>query len=172
MDEAGLDKLSPEAIGWMLPVLSDDPESTTDVAGIRRHLNNRAVETAGAAHFVSSYGDDDYVLLHSDRRDDGILLDSLIIDQPDSDLIPKLVRGLLARRTAGRWANTQENVFILMALDRYFNTYEAVTPDFVARMWLGETYVGQTEFHGRSTDYRQVDVPMSVLAARPPARRI
>ncbi len=163
MDEAGLDELSPEAIGWILPVLSDDPESQPQVLEIRRHLNNRAVETAGAAHFVSSYGDNDYVLLHSDRRDDGILLDAMIIDQPASDLIPKLVRGLLSGRTAGRWANTQENVFILMALDRYFNTYESVTPDFVARMWLGETYVGQTEFQGRSTDYRQVDVPMSVL---------
>ena len=163
MDEAGLDNLSPEAIGWILPVLSDDPESQTQVLEIRRHLNNRVTETAGAAHFVSSYGDGDYVMLHSDRRDDGILLDSLIIDQPNNDLIPKLVRGLLSGRTAGRWANTQENVFILMALDRYFNTYESVTPAFVARMWLGETYVGQTEFQGYSTDYRQVDVPMSLL---------
>ena len=29
-------------------------------------------------------------------------------DQPDLDLIPKLVTGLLAHRTSGRWLNTQE----------------------------------------------------------------
>ena len=61
-------------------------------------------------------------------------------------LIPKIVEGLLAHRTAGRWANTQENVFVLLALDRYFNTYEKVTPDFVARVWLGPQYAGEHQF--------------------------
>lgn len=174
IDEAGLGgtgaarpDLSPEALGWLLPVLSDDPASSAQVAAIRRHLLNRVTETAGAAHFVSSYADQGYVLLHSDRRADGILLDALIGDQPDSDLIPKLVAGLLAQRKAGRWANTQENSFILLALDRYFNTYEAQTPDFVARFWLGEQYAGEASFHGRTTEYRQVNVPMAVLAAGP-----
>ena len=167
VDEVGLDKLSAEAIGWLLPVLSDDPASATQVAAIRRHLLNRVTETAGAAHFVTSYGDQGYVLLHSDRRADGILLDALIGDQPDSDLIPKLVAGLLAQRKAGKWANTQENGFILLALDRYFNTYEAQTPDFVARIWLGEQYAGESTFRGRTTEYRQINVPMSYLVNVP-----
>lgn len=160
----GLEKLSPEAIGWLLSVLSDDSGSIEQVAAIRRHLLNRVTETAGAAHFVSSYGDQEYVLLYSNRRGDGVILNALIGDQPDSDLIPKLVAGLLGGRTAGRWGNTQENAFILLALDRYFNTYEAQTPDFVARIWLGEQYAGETAFRGRTTDYKQVDVPMRFLA--------
>ncbi len=164
VDEVGLDNLSAEAIGWLLPVLSDDPASATQVAAIRRHLLNRVTETAGAAHFVTSYGDQGYVLLHSDRRADGILLDALIGDQPDSELIPKLVAGLLAQRKAGKWANTQENSFILLALDRYFNTYEAQTPDFVARLWLGEQYAGESAFRGRTTEYRQITIPMATLA--------
>jgi uncharacterized protein YfaS (alpha-2-macroglobulin family) len=147
-------------------VLSDDKSSTTEVADIRRHLMNRVTETAGAAHFVSSYGDGAYLLLHSDRRADGILLDALIGDQPQSELIPKLVRGLLAQRTAGRWYNTQENAFILLALDRYFSTYEAQTPDFVARVWLGQRYAGDSTFRGHTTEYRQIDIPMSQLAAQ------
>ena len=165
--EAGLEKLSFEAIGWLLPVLSDDPNSKTEVAAIRRFLANRTTETAGAAHFVTSYGDDGYLLLHSNRRADGIVLDAMIGDQPQSDLIPKIVRGLLANRVAGRWTNTQENVFILLALDRYFNTYEAQTPDFVARIWLGEQYAGEATFRGRTTDYKQIDVPMRYVAGRP-----
>ncbi len=163
-EAGGLDKLGFEAIGWIYPVLSDDKGSQDQVAEIRRFLNNRVTETAGAAHFVTSYGDSGYLLLHSDRRADGILLDALIGDQPQSDLIPKIVTGLLAQRKAGRWANTQENVFILLALDRYFNTYEAQTPDFVARMWLGDGYVGEATFKGRTTDYKQVNVPMSFVA--------
>jgi len=163
-EAGGLDQLGFEAIGWLYPVLSDDKNSQAQVTEIRRFLNNRVTETAGAAHFVTSYSDGAYLLLHSNRRADGILLEALIGDQPQSDLIPKLVTGLLAHRKAGRWANTQENVFILLALDRYFNTYEAQTPDFVARMWLGPNYVGDATFRGRTTDYQQVVVPMAFVA--------
>ena len=81
-------------------------------------------------------------ILHSDRRADAVVLEALIADQPANDLIPKIVRGLLGHRTQGRWSSTQENVFVLLALDRYFKTYEKVTPDFVARVWLGNAYTG------------------------------
>jgi uncharacterized protein YfaS (alpha-2-macroglobulin family) len=164
--EAGLDGLSLEAIGWLLSVLSGDAASQTQVAAIRKHLNNHATEEAATAHFVTSYGDSDYLLLHSDRRTDGVILEALIKDQPSSDLIPKIVRGLLAHRKAGRWENTQENAFVLLALDKYFATYEKVTPDFVARAWLGDAYAGGHEFRGRSTDRYNVNVPMRALAER------
>jgi uncharacterized protein YfaS (alpha-2-macroglobulin family) len=162
--EAGLEALSLESIGWLLSVLSSDPNSSNEVAAIRHLLNNRVTETAGTAHFVSSYSDSDYLLLNSNRRADGVILEALIMDQPASDLIPKIVRGLLAHRTRGRWENTQENVFILLALNRYFKTFEKVTPDFVARAWLGERFAGEQVFRGRSTDRQQVNVPMRYLA--------
>jgi uncharacterized protein YfaS (alpha-2-macroglobulin family) len=170
--EAGLEKLSLESVGWLLSVLSNDPASQTEVTNIRRHLNNRATETAGAAHFASSYSDGDYLLLNSDRRADGVILEALIADQPKSDLIPKIVRGLLAHRKQGRWENTQENVFILLALDRYFNVYEKATPDFVAKAWLGDAFAGQQQFRGRSVDRQQVNVPMSYLAEKDGAQNL
>ncbi len=162
--DAGLKSLSLESIGWLLSVLSTDANSKDEVAAIRQLLNNRVTETAGMAHFVCSYSDSDYLLLNSDRRADGVILEALILDQPSSDLIPKLVRGLLAHRTRGRWENTQENVFILLALNRYFKTFEKVTPNFIARAWLGDRFAGQQEFRGRSTDRQQVNVPMRYLA--------
>jgi alpha-2-macroglobulin len=82
------------------------------------------------------------------------------------------VRGLLAHRKQGRWENTQENSFVLLALDRYFRTFEKVTPDFVARAWLGQAYAGQQQFRGRSVDRQQFSVPMSYLAARPGAQNL
>lgn len=160
---SGVEKLSLESLGWLLPVLSGDAESSTQVDAIRRHLNNRVTETADAAHFADGYSDGALTVLHSDRRADGVLLDALIGDQPQSDLIPKLVRGLLGGRTRGRWLNTQENVFILLALDRYFNTYEKATPDFVARVWLGQGYAGEQAFKGRTFDRQQLNLPMSAL---------
>ncbi|HEX8844697.1 MAG TPA: alpha-2-macroglobulin family protein [Pyrinomonadaceae bacterium] len=170
--EAGLEKLSLESNGWLLSVLSGDANSQTEVAAIRRHLNNRATETAATAHFADSYSDGDYLLLNSNRRADGVILEALIGDQPKSDLIPKIVRGLLANRKQGRWDNTQENVFILLALDRYFNTYEKATPDFVAKVWLGDQFAGQQQFRGRSTDRQQVNVPMRYLAEKEGAQNL
>ncbi len=146
--EAGVETLSFEAVGWVLPLLSKDAASAAELAALRRRLANSVSETAAAAHFTVSYGDDAHLLLHSDRRADAILLEALIADQPRSDLIPKLVEGLLAHRRAGRWTNTQENVFVLLALDRYFQAYEKATPDFVARVWLGERYAGASRVPG------------------------
>jgi len=98
LNEAGLDKLSMEAIGWLWPVIDDSDQ----LDAIRLYVNNHVVETAGAANFTTSYDDQTYLLLSSDRRTDAILLDALIEDNPGSDLIPKVVNGLLAHRTKGR----------------------------------------------------------------------
>ncbi|HEX8283426.1 MAG TPA: alpha-2-macroglobulin family protein [Pyrinomonadaceae bacterium] len=162
----GVEKLSVESLGWLLPVLSGDAASAKEAEAVRRHFNNRVVETAGAAHFADSYEDGAYTILHSDRRADGVVLDALIGDRPESDLIPKLVRGLLGGRRRGRWANTQENVFILLALERYFRTYERETPDFVARVWLGQSFAGEHAFKGRSPERRSLELPMSELVSR------
>jgi len=162
--EAELGKLPLEAVGWLLKVLSPDKASSSETVAIRKLLANRVSETAGAAHFVTSYEDGAHLLLHSNRRADGIVLEALIGDQSQNDLIPKLVNGLLAHRKAGRWLNTQENVFILTALDRYFNTYEKITPDFVARAWLGDAYAGDHAYKGRTTERHHIEIPMSYLA--------
>jgi uncharacterized protein YfaS (alpha-2-macroglobulin family) len=163
-EAGGVDKLGIEAVGWIWPTISEDKHSAAENEAIRRHVENRVTETAGAAHFVSGYKDANWVLLHSDRRADGILLEAMIGDQKDSTLIPKLVKGLLAHRKAGRWYNTQENAFVLLALDRYFNTYEKVTPDFVARVWLGDRFAGDHAFKGRTTEYSHIGIPMQFFA--------
>ncbi|MCU0661318.1 MAG: MG2 domain-containing protein [Myxococcota bacterium] len=158
----GKDVLSLEALGWLLPVLAKGTEPKTKDA-ILRHLGNRVAETAGAAHFATSYSDGAHVLLHSDRRADGVLLEALVDVQPKSDLIPKVVRGLLAHRTAGKWSSTQENAFVLLGLDRYFNVFEKATPDFVARVWLGSGFAGEHKFKGRTTEEARIDIPMEMV---------
>jgi uncharacterized protein YfaS (alpha-2-macroglobulin family) len=159
LSEAGIENLSMEAIGWLWPVI----DNNTQLDEIRRFVNNHVVETAGAANFTTAYDDQTYLLLSSDRRTDAILLEALMGDNPQSDLITKVVNGLLAHRTKGHWGSTQEDVFVLLALDRYFNTYETETPDFVARLWLGDTYVGSNEFLGRTTERHETLIPMTYV---------
>jgi hypothetical protein len=163
--EAGLPKLSLESIGWLMSVLHGDPGSKATLSQMHRFLDNKVSETASAANWVDGYADDAHLVLYSDRRADAILLEALIEDKKGSDLIPKVVRGLLAHRKRGRWGNTQENVFVLQAMDTYFQTYEKVTPSFIARMWLGDKFAGEQTFRGRSTDRNQTHIPMQVIAA-------
>ncbi len=155
--------LALDALAWLWPVVDD--------AGIKgeiaRMIANRANETPAAATFTAGYDDGAYLVLGSDRRTDGIVLDALITMQPDSDLIPKVVAGLIGNQVKGRWDNIQENGFILVALQRYFAKYEAQTPAFVARVWLGDTYAAEHSFQGRSIDRQHTLVPMTDLANNP-----
>lgn len=152
-----------EALGWILSVLANDANSQTEVQAILHYLNNRTTETAATANFVTDYRDGGWLIMASNRRADGVLLEAIIKADPKNDLIPKLVRGLLDHRVKGAWSNTQENVFILLALDKYFNAFEKVTPDFVTRIWLGNTYAGEEVFKGRSIDSKEISIPMSYL---------
>ena len=161
----GPEKVTIETNGWLLGLFANQSNAASERAAIMRYALNHLSETAGAANFTTSYGDGNYLLLASDRRVDGVMLESLIQEQKNSDVIPKLVTGLLAHRKAGRWINTQENAFALLALDRYFRTYENVTPDFVARVWLGNDYAGEHAFKGRTTEYHQITVAMKDVAS-------
>ncbi|MDO8391342.1 MAG: alpha-2-macroglobulin family protein [Actinomycetota bacterium] len=155
------DDLAVDALAWLWTAVGDDSIK----AEIARTIANRAVETAGAANFTTGYDDSSYLVMQSDRRTDGIVLDALIANDPTSDLIPKVVTGLLANQVRGRWDSIQENSFILLALKRYFDVYEAQTPNFVARVWLGERFAGEHTFAGRETDRARVSIPMTDVVA-------
>jgi uncharacterized protein YfaS (alpha-2-macroglobulin family) len=161
----GFDRLSIETIGWLLPSLAKGG-ADSEVEALLRHVEQQVAETAGNAHFVTARTEQGaHVLLHSDRRADGVMLDALMELRPEHDLIEKLVRGLLAHRVQGRWGNTQENAFVLLALDRYFRLREGVSPDFVARVWLDQGFAGEHVFSGRSGERFVLGIPMAELAA-------
>jgi alpha-2-macroglobulin len=157
-----------EVAGWLLTATAGRERFATQRAELLRIVNNRATETASTATFATRYEEGEYLLLHSERRTDAIVLEALLAADPRNELVTKTVRGLLGHREAGRWNNTQENSWVLLALDRYFRAYEGQTPEFVARVWLGERFAGEQRFAGRSADRIHLDVPMRVLAADDP----
>src|SRR5690606_37771312 len=161
--EATVEEMPYEGLGWLLSAFGNDPEFASEKAATLTFLNNHVTDTASTANLVTDYGDGAWLIMYSNRRADGVLLEALIKTDPQNDIIPKLVRGLLDHRVKGAWSNTQENVFILLALDRYFQAFEKVTPDFVTKMWLGDTYAGEQAFKGRSVDSRFLNIPMSYL---------
>lgn len=155
-----------DAVGWLWPTLTEHAKGSLELGELKRQVLNRATETADKAQFTTSYGegDNDYLLLYSSRRTDAILLAGLIEDDPKSPLATKLVRGLLAHRTKGRWNNTQENIWILLALQSYFRVYEKETPNFLASLWLDGKYLGEEKFEGRTAKEGQLHVPMDKLS--------
>lgn len=157
-----------EYLAWIATTLylCNSKTANSTVKKIIETLCKKVNETAQTANFVTSYGDaqnSKLIMLHSNRRTDGICLEALITITPENTIIPKIVKGLLAHKKKGRWGNTQENSFILLALNTYFRTFEGVTPNFVTRMWLGDDYCGEQEFVGRSKDEKLLKIPMSYL---------
>ena len=139
----------------LMSVSVDDKEmeSYAEQAGkIKRFLMNPLRKRLRPLTFVTDYGDAQWLIMYSNRRADGVLLEALIKAEPTNNvLIPKLVRGLLAHRKAGRWGNTRKRFHPAGACIN-FKAFAKVTPDFVARIWLGNAYAGEQTFKGRSVD--------------------
>ena len=163
LDQTPLTGMALETAGHLTSALALSGGTGETLDRMTRHLNNRAVESAGTAEFKDDLGDQYWRIFWGQRRSDAIVLEALLHADPQGDLITKVVRGLQGHRTRGRWRTTQENAFVLLALRKYFDTYEAVEPDFAARLWLGGDYAGEHAFKGRTTERFQVDVPMEHL---------
>lgn len=160
----GVTKLPSEAVGWLLNVLATDATATQQRKALVTQLLNRSSETAAAATIKSDLGVGSYWVMHSSRAASAIAIEALLKDSAKTnDLLEKLVRGLQTRRTNGHWGTTQDNVFVLLALDKYFQQAEGVTPDFVAKAWLGNDFAGEHSFKGRSTDTVETEIPMEWL---------
>eukprot|EP01087_Luapelamoeba_hula_P013237 TRINITY_DN3787_c0_g1_i1.p1 TRINITY_DN3787_c0_g1~~TRINITY_DN3787_c0_g1_i1.p1 ORF type:complete len:2377 (+),score=374.53 TRINITY_DN3787_c0_g1_i1:45-7175(+) len=130
-----------------------------------RHVNNIAVETASEAHFVSNFSESAYLVLHSSTRTDALLLTALIEVDSKNPLIPKLLRGLFAHNRKGRWNNTQENVWALLALRRYFEKFEKTKPDFQGNTWLDNGCIQEFVFSGWNKGTNDsITVPMWAVA--------
>lgn len=150
-----------DAVAWLLPVVTDGTARAT----LERIIGNATVDDAGSVSFTNKVTDDAWTTLQSDRRTDGLILDALITVDPKSDLIPKIVSGLMAAQTGGRWQNVQENAFILLALRHYYDAFESASADFVAGVWLGDKFAGQHTFAGHTTDRATVSIPTANLLA-------
>lgn len=168
LPRARADTVPLEVAGWLLAAAADRPAFAAERTELLRRLANRATETASTATFATRYEEGEYLLLHSERRTDAVVLEALLRADPGTELATKTVRGLLGHRTRGRWSNTQENAWVLLALDRYFRVYEDQTPELLAGVWLGGRLAGEHRFAGRTADRHHLEVPMAYLAERRP----
>ncbi len=121
-------------------------------------------QTAKVAKVEENLGNGYAPMFHSDTRSTAMVLDALLAADPNNPLVEKLVKYLVQARKNGRWNNTQETVYALLAMHRYFEVREKVVPDFVAKVFLGDTRLLAQPFKGRSLTAVKKSVPMGKLA--------
>jgi hypothetical protein len=130
---------------------------------LTQELANQVHQTARVAKVEENLGDGYAPFFHSDDRSTAIVVEALLTARPDHPLVEKMVRHLLEVRKDGRWRNTQETVYALLALHTYFKVREKEVPSFVAKVILGEATLLQHEFLGRSLKVVEKTLPMKSL---------
>ncbi len=88
---------------------------------------------------------------HTNVRTTAHILQTLLELKEDFPQAPKVVKWLIMKRNMdGRWQNTQENIFVLHALNSYFKAYEKQEPDFKLMVQLADNKILETNFEGYS----------------------
>ncbi|MGH7327319.1 MAG: Ig-like domain-containing alpha-2-macroglobulin family protein, partial [Polyangiaceae bacterium] len=119
-------------------------------AELLRDVDNHLRVTGAGATVAENLGDEYATLLDSSGRTTAFVIRALLADDPKSELASRLAKGLLAMRHGVHWESTQETAWALVALDEYRNTQEAKTPDFDAKVFLGDDKIFGAPFHERS----------------------
>ncbi len=132
---------------------------------MRDRITAQIFESGGVAEVSSRPTPGAFVEFYGPRRAATIVVQALLANDPESPLLPKLVRGLLRQSSTGRWLNTQESAFALLALEAYRRTHETATPDYRARVWLDRRLVGERAFAGRRVEGLRLTVPIAQLGA-------
>jgi uncharacterized protein YfaS (alpha-2-macroglobulin family) len=135
-------------------------------ATMLEELLSSVSELPATAHMREGETSEWDFLFHSQNRSDAMALRVLMQGRPEHPVVPKLVRGLLEARKGGRWRNTQENAYALLAVLEYARRFEAARPDFTAHAWLGNRPLLDARL---TTDApaKSVAVPMAQLLPLP-----
>lgn len=156
------------ARGMLAAVFHRMSPQSPERAALLREILSRVIQTASSARFQESQSEELQLLMHSSPRTDAILLLVLLELDPQNDLIPKVVRGLMDARINGRWDTTQANSYAVWALARYFKVYESGPTAFTAQLFLGKTKVGESRFAEKSLREDLLEVPMAFLQENRP----
>jgi len=160
-----LETQSLSAIAWLLSALPENEDFDSMRNSLIKHIANHTDQTTSSAHVGSVYTRDGYTHMASTRKNDALVLGALIAQDQDSVFISKFMRGLMDKRIKGRWNNTQENVFVLLAALKYFNQFEKTSPNFVVSTWLGQNFAGSSSFKERMTVTKELMIPESLVGS-------
>ena len=154
-----------DAKARVLALIAQQPREAATRGKLLAALLAATHETAAGATVTTSYVEAERLLLVSSIKTTALALDAIMREAPRETIIAKLARGLLAARSHGRWRTTQENVAVVQAMRRYFDTYEAAVPSFTGKLWFGAGAYAEQPFQGRSNVRRELRLDWPTLGA-------
>jgi len=153
-----------DAKARVLALLAKQPAYKAIRDKLLAELLSSVHETSDKATVAATFDESERLLLVSNNKTTALVLDAIMREAPQHPLIVKLARGLLEARTRGRWMTTQENLTVLQAMRRYFDTYEKVTPNYTGKIWVGTAGYVEHAFTGHTNTRVVSDLDWSALA--------
>ncbi|HEX7829721.1 MAG TPA: alpha-2-macroglobulin family protein [Thermoanaerobaculia bacterium] len=164
------DRMPVFALAYLLDALQAKGEkSGARYDELHRRLLN-SISPEGGTAFVNELRDP-YLLWFwsSNVRSTAIVMGTLVRGGQDEEIVKRMVRWMMQARKGGRWNDTQENAWALMALVDFYRKYEAETPGFVATLNAGSEQLMRETFKGRSTVAKTQQLTMQQVLAKAPA---
>jgi uncharacterized protein YfaS (alpha-2-macroglobulin family) len=154
--------LSRDARCWLASalVLSHAEDLASEILN---SLLKEVIQTASTAEFNTSMKGNSYYCFWSSSRENALFLETLLLTKPDHPLAANWVRGLLGSRVKGKWNNTQDNLWSLIAIQKYLRIREKQVPDFTVKAWIDRNFIGTDRFNGRNGQWVHHVIPMNAL---------
>lgn len=145
-----IENMNIEALSYLSYIIAGNDKYSSVEKRVIERINQKTMIESRYAHIESDY---DYWIYGSNVKNTALgLWTSLNIFNEDSENAEKFIYWILRARKNNRWSSTQENAFVLMAVDRYFEVFENVEPDFTAEVAVDGREMMKQAFEGYSTD--------------------
>ncbi|MDO3388441.1 DUF6049 family protein [Gilvimarinus sp. SDUM040013] len=159
--ESDWNALPVSTMGWLIHAYSGAEEHDALKEKLYDLLDARLIETDAEAKFAEEYGSWRHSSMASSARANAIVLLALLKDSPDSALIDKIVRGLVANKAQGAWKNTQANVFALLALKQYYQQFETGEVNTTLTISANGDEVAQSQFDNKKEQFASEGISLS-----------
>jgi uncharacterized protein YfaS (alpha-2-macroglobulin family) len=108
-------------------------------------------------------------LLESPTRSTALLLEAVLAIDSKHPLAPKLARGLLTNKTGSTYRNTQDEAWVLLALEEYRKAEGATPLNASVEVLYGETSQGRFAFRELAPKTETVTIDAKTLLANTPS---
>ncbi len=127
-----------------------EPGEKSRVNTLLSDLNGAAIYSATGTHWEEAQPD--YWNMNTDIRTTATVLWAMARHNPQSDLLPNIVRWLMNARKEGHWSTTQSTAWSLMALVAYMRATGELRGDFSYTVTLNGAVLLQGDVNAANVD--------------------
>lgn len=157
------DRLSIYSKAWLAQTLYFiDATDSPRLDALIKELVDSAIVSASGIHWQEASRD--FFNWNTDTRTTAIALQTFVLLRPQSDLLPNVVRYLMAQRRADAWETTQETAWAVMALTDWMLASGELNADYRYSVALNDT----EQYAGVATpqtirDSQRLSIPLDNL---------